>query len=290
MRAFTLALPLLAAVLATPGAAAGAEPQDTVLRTGIVPDSPPFVVAGRDGGLTGFSVELFRAIAAFMKRDVAFRAGPLPELTEALAHHEVDVLAGPIRATPERAEELLFTEGYLWSEFQFGSGPGGQKISRLGDLRGKRLAVRAGSDYAEWAARNAGKIGFSMVEQPSLKAAFDAVLQGRADVVLTGSPALGAAANGSPPFEAGLSLPETKTHDSAAVARANVELRDEVEDALTCLKENGTVARLAKSWLGVQAAPEDLENMVVPGYGVPGLSGYDSKVHTVRCAHGDGGR
>ena len=61
------------------------------------------------------------------------------------------------------------------------------------------------------------------------------------------------------------------------------QVRDEIEEALRCLKQDGTVARLAKTWLGTTPGPEDLENLVIPGYGVPGLAGYDPKPHKPRC-------
>jgi polar amino acid transport system substrate-binding protein len=60
-------------------------------------------------------------------------------------------------------------------------------------------------------------------------------------------------------------------------------LRDEIEDALTCLKLDGTVARLSKTWIGSEPDQEDLQRMVVPGTGVPGLSGYDPKPRKTHC-------
>jgi polar amino acid transport system substrate-binding protein len=71
--------------------------------------------------------------------------------------------------------------------------------------------------------------------------------------------------------------------DAASVARTDVELRDEIEDAMTCLKQDGTVARLSKRWLGEEPDQEDLQRMVVPGYGVPGLTGYDPKPRKTHC-------
>jgi len=280
MRALMAGL-LLAALLAPAvlHQAAAAEP---ALRAGVVPDTPPFIETGKGGQLTGFSVALFRAIAAEMKRDIAFTAAPLPDLIEDISAGKLDVLTGPVLATPERATELLFIEGYVWSEYQFGSRPG-QTVAGLADLRGKHLAVQSGSDYAGWADRNAEKLGFTIVPQPSLAAVFEAVRRGQADVSLTGSASLRAAADGHSGIAAGFSLPETKTHDSAAVAQTNVELRDEIEDALRCLKQSGAVARLAEQWLHATPGPEDLENMVIPGYGVPDLAGFDPKPRKSHC-------
>lgn len=275
MRALTAGL-LLAALLARPSAAAEAP-----LRAGVVPDMPPFVQKDATGELTGFSVALFRAIAAEMKRDITFTTAPMPQLMEDLNAGRLDVLPGPIPATPERASELLFIEGFVWSEYQFGSRPG-DMVGGLDNLRGKRLAVEADSEYAGWAERQAAKLGFTMVPEPTLAAVFDAVRHGQADASLTGSPALRAAAIGGS-LHAGLSLPETRTHDSPAVAETGVELRDEIEDALRCLKQTGAVARLSQQWLHADAGPEDLENMVIPGYGVPDLAGFDPKPRKSHC-------
>ena len=116
-----------------------------------------------------------------------------------------------------------------------------------------------------------------------LRAVFNAVRDGRADASLTASASLRATGAGPGAVQAGFSLPETRTHVSAAVAETGVELRDEVEDALRCLKQNGTVAKLSAQWLGAQPGPEDLENMVVPGYGVPDLAGFDPKPRKSHC-------
>jgi len=270
---------VLVALLFGLSTASAAEP---ALRAGVVPDSPPFVLADRTGHLTGFSVALIQAIGARLKRDVVFTEAPLPALFAGLADGKLDVLPGPVQATPERAADMLFTEGYLWSEYQFGTAPG-IKLATLGDLRGKRLAVHEGSDYAEWAQRSGGRLGFVAVPQPTLAAVFEAVRSGRADASLTSSSALRAATAGHSKLTAALALPETRTHESLAVAESAVELRDEIEEALRCLKQSGAVARLSAIWLGSKPGPEDLENLVIPGYGVPGLAGYDPKQHKPRC-------
>ncbi len=259
-----------------------AQADEPPLRAGVPDNAAPFVIKAADGKLTGFVVELFRLIAQRMQRGIVFIPAPQPALFEGLAHGTYDLLPGPINATPDRASEVLLTEGYLWSEFRFGS-RAGEKVARLEDLRGRRLAVRAGSIYADWADRNASRYGFTVLPAATALAAAKAVLTHEADASLTGSPVQQYAEWHEKGFVAGLALPETRTHESAAVRRADVELRDEVEDALRCLKLNGTVARLAKEWLGHEPDAEDLENLVVPGYGVPGLAGYDPKPKKARC-------
>jgi polar amino acid transport system substrate-binding protein len=271
------ALLILACALASPAAA-----EEPPLRAGVTDNGPPFVLNGPDGKLTGFVIELFQMIADRMQRGIVFTTAPQHALFEGLDHGDYDLLPGPINATPDRAAQVLLTEGYLWSEYRFGS-RAAEPVTRLEDLHGRRLAVRAGSIYADWANRNARRYGFTVLPTGSGLEAALAVLAHEADASLSGSPVQAYAEWHEKGFAAGLSLPETRTHESAAVRRADVELRDELEDALRCLKLNGTVARLSTKWLGHEPDAEDLENLVVPGYGVPGLAGYDPKPKKARC-------
>ena len=277
MRALALAALLTAATLQT------ATADEPALRAGIVPGSPPFVVSDAADHLSGFTIDLFRAIAARLKRPVEFTPAPLPALIAELGAGRLDVLAGPIHATPERSSEMLFTEGYMWSQYQFGTHHG-LSITKPADLRGKRLAVQAGTEYAEWAELNAPKDGFAVEKLATLAQVLAAVRSGAADACLSDSPGLMAAAHDQDSLQASLDLPETRVQDAAAVATTNVELRDEIEDALVCLKRDGTVARLSKTWFGEEPGEEDLQTMVVPGYGVPGLTGYDPKPRKTHCA------
>jgi polar amino acid transport system substrate-binding protein len=156
-------------------------------------------------------------------------------------------------------------------------------IRTLADLRGKRLAVQSGTEYAEWAELNAPKYGFAIEKLPTLTQVLAAIRSGAADACLSDSPGLEAAAHDHDSLEAGLALPETRVQDAAAVSRTDVEVRDEIEDAMTCLKQDGTVARLSERWFGKDPDQEDLQRMVVPGYGVPGLTGYDPKPRKTHC-------
>ncbi len=255
---------------------------DPPLRAGVLDDAPPYILHGAHNELTGFTVELFRLIAARMGRDIVFSTAPMPALYHGLAHGDYDVLPGPVEATPERSGQMLLLQGYAWSEYSFGARASAH-LAALADLRGKRLAVRAGSQYADWATRNAQRYGFTILPVGSSAAAAQAVLGGQADASLSGSPVQFYVAAHDAGFAPAFSLPETRTHQSAAVRLSEPELRDEMEDALRCLKMNGTVARLSKKWFGRDPDAEDLENLVVPGYGVPGLAGYDPKSRKIHC-------
>jgi len=276
-------LPVVAALTwCTAAAAAQMTPAEPPLQAGVAAGSPPFVIQPERGPLTGFTVELFRALAGRLKREIVFTAVPPDELVADLEARRFDLLPGPIDATPEAASHLLFTEGYVASDYAFGS-RAAQPIRQFADLHGRRLAVVAHSPFAEWAERNAARYGFTVQGLATQAEVLGALTAGTADATLTGSPVVDSAAAHDHAIAAGLSLPETRTQGSAAFRKRDSELRDEVEDALRCMKEDGTVAHLANVWLGTNPGDEDIEKLSMPGNGVPGLSGFDPKTPKSRC-------
>jgi polar amino acid transport system substrate-binding protein len=266
----------------TTAGAAQMTPVEPPLQAGVAEGSPPFVIQPERGPLTGFTVELFRAIAGRLKREIVFTAVPPDELVHDLEARRFDLLPGPIDATPEAAAHLLFTEGYVASDYEFGS-RADQPIRDFADLHGRRLAVVAQSPYAGWAERNAVRYGFMVQALATQSDVLGALTARTADATLTGSPIVESAAAHDHAIAAGLALPETRTQGSAAFRKRDSEMRDEVEDALRCLKEDGTVAHLANVWLGTDPGDEDIEKLPMPGYGVPGLSGFDPKTPKTRC-------
>ena len=56
-----------------------------------------------------------------------------------------------------------------------------------------------------------------------------------------------------------------------------------VEEALECLKLDGTIAALSEKWFGVTPAAGSAAVTVYDGYGVPGREGHDPSAHTPNC-------
>ncbi len=60
-------------------------------------------------------------------------------------------------------------------------------------------------------------------------------------------------------------------------------LRNQIQDALDCMKQDGSLARLSEKWFGAAPSADALERTVTPGYGVPGMPGYDPTPHALSC-------
>lgn len=277
MRSFAFAL-----LLATPLFAGAAQAQQP-LRTAVDGTFAPHAFPKLDGGVQGFNVDLFTAVAKKMGRPITIDSASFSGLVPALNAGRYDFLAAPVTVTPERAENLLFTEGYLYTEYQFGIRKGSAPIKSLEDLRGKAIAVNKGSAYDAWAQKNAATYGFTAQTFDSQPDAVQAVIAGRVYATLGGNTTIRYAATRAPLLVPDFSIKETRAHWAAPLRKDNAELRKAIENALECLKKDGTVATLSEKWFGVKPGADDAENTVFPGYGVPGLPGYDATEHTPDC-------
>ena len=49
------------------------------------------------------------------------------------------------------------------------------------------------------------------------------------------------------------------------------------------MKKEGTIAKLSEKWFGRKPPPDGLEVVITPGYGPPGMPGYDPTPHELHC-------
>jgi polar amino acid transport system substrate-binding protein len=268
-----------AAVLATatPGAA------DAPLRCAVDGTFAPHAMPKLGGGIEGFNVDLFTEVARRMGRQIIIESASFAGLIPAMNAGRYDFLCAPTTATPERAQNMLFTEGYLYTAYQFGIRRGSAPLKSLEDLRGKTISVNKGSIYDTWAQANAARYGFTVQAYDTNTDAVQAVVSGRAYANLAGTTVIKFAATRSPQFVPDLLLKETRAHWAAPFPLQSVALRNEVDRVIECMKKDGTIARLSEKWFGVKPEADDAENIVFPGSGVPGLPGYDPTPHTAPC-------
>ena len=64
---------------------------------------------------------------------------------------------------------------------------------------------------------------------------------------------------------------------------ALIQRQGELQDALDCMKKDGTMAKFYEKWFNKKPAADDLAVVITPGYGVPGMPGYDPTPHELKC-------
>ncbi len=254
------------------------------LRTGVDGTFAPHAMPKLGGGgIEGFQIDLFTEAARRMKREITIESTSFSGLIPGLMSGRYDFIAAPTTVTKERAENMLFTSGYLWTAFQFGIKKGAAPIKSWEDLKGKAVSVNKGTPYETLSKQMGEKIGFTVQVYDTQPDATQAVLSGRAYATLGGNTVIKYTASKNPQFVADLVLTESKAHWAAPFRKDSVALRNQMQDALDCMKKDGTIAKLSEKWFGAAPAADDLENTITPGYGVPGMPSYDPTPHALTC-------
>jgi polar amino acid transport system substrate-binding protein len=254
------------------------------LRTGIDATFAPHAFPNLSGGgYQGFNIDLNDEFSKRLKRKILVDYTQYSGLIPAMQAGTYDFLIAPTTVTKERAEAMLFTEGYLNTDFQFLIKKGAPKIDKLEDLKGKTVSVNKGSAYDSWARDLEGKIGWKVESFGTQTDAVQAVLAGRADANVAGNTAVAWAAKSNPQLELSY-LYSTGLFWAAPLRKDSAALRNTLDVAIECMKLDGTIAKLHEKWFGVPAPAGSAAVTVFPGYGVPGMPGYDPTPHTPSCS------
>jgi len=256
--------------------------QDKPLRTGIDGTFPPHAFPKPGGGLQGFNIDLFTEVAKRMHREITIDGASFSTLIPGMQSGRYDFLAAPTTVTKERSENMLFTAGYLWTYYQFGIKKGSTPLKGWADLKGKAVAVNKGTPYETISKAKGTEFGFDVQAYDSQSDAVQAVLSGRAYATFVGNTSVQYVAKQNPMFVADLALKDEKLHWAAPVPKDNPKLRAQLQDALDCMKKDGSLAKLYEKWIG-PSEPDGLERTITPGYGVPGMPGYDPTPHELHC-------
>ena len=253
-----------------------------VYRTAVDGTFAPHAMPKLSGGIEGFNVDLADAISHQLDKKITVDAAQFSGLVPALQAGTYDFLIAPVTVTRERAENMLFTEGYLNTDFQFITKRDAPDVARLEDLKGKVISVNKGSAYDSWARGLEEKIGWKVESFGTQTDAVQAVLSGRADANVAGNTVIQWAARNNPQIKLSY-LYSTGLVWAIALRKDSSALRNALDVALECLKTDGTIAKLHEKWFGTKPAPGSAAVTAFAGYGVPDMPGYDATPHQAAC-------
>src|SRR5260221_6088765 len=130
------------------------------IRTGIDATFAPHAMPKAGGGLEGFNIDLANDLARRMGRPITIDGTEFSALIPGMNAKKYDFLIAPTTVTPERAKAMLFSEGYMETDYMFLQKKADKNIKGLEDLKGKTITVNKGSPYETWTKANADKYGF----------------------------------------------------------------------------------------------------------------------------------
>jgi polar amino acid transport system substrate-binding protein len=123
-----------------------------------------------NGQMTGFDVELIKAIAAKLGLTPEFRAQDFSGLLPSVSNQQIDIAAGSISITTDRLKMVDFTEGYLTGWLSVATLPDSPITSDKASVKDKRIGVIQGTIEDTYAASYLP--GAQIVRFPNLNAGF----------------------------------------------------------------------------------------------------------------------
>ncbi|SHM28266.1 amino acid ABC transporter substrate-binding protein [Roseibium suaedae] len=241
-------LSLAAAALAL-GASVQAQAEET-LRVGMSGGYFPFTFT-KAGELQGFEVDVLNAVGKETGLKVEFVTMSFSGLIGALEAGRIDTVANQITITPEREKKFSFTQAYVIDGAQVVVKKGNEEtIKGPEDLKGKTVAVNLGSNFEEllknlpYASEINIKTYDTGIEQDVALGRADAFVMDRvSSAQVIKESRLPLALAGKPFSRIENAMPFRKDEQ-------DVKLRDEVDAALTKLRENGTLTEISQKWFG----------------------------------------
>lgn len=218
---------------------------------------PPFEYYNDTFQIDGFDPALMRALAEQLGLKVVFKDIAFDGMGNALALGQIDAAISAITMTPARAAIVDFTNPYFASTEGYLVRPDAaiKPLTSTDSLQGLRIGVERGTVYENWMRANLVEPGIiksqDLILYTTLDKAVNDLNQQRIDVVITDLLAAQAEAK-----KFGLTVASEGLFNqeyALAVRRDSVELRQNLNQALDTLQQNGTLAKLAEQYLELTA-------------------------------------
>ena len=221
-----------------------------VLRVGTEGTYSPF--SYHDPGtnqLTGYDIEVITAVAGKLGARPEFVEAPFDALFASLVSNRFDVVANQVTKNAEREAKYALSAPYTVSDGVIITRTDDTSISGLSDLQGKTTAQSSTSNWAQVAKDAGAKVeaveGFTQ--------AVTLVKQGRVDATVNDN--LAALQYFKTTSDNDVKI-AAKTGDTSeqvfALRQDDGALRDAINDALTQLRDDGTLASISTKYFGTR--------------------------------------
>lgn len=242
----------------------------------------PHAMPTMDGGVEGFNVDLATEIGVRLGAEMEIVATQWSGILPGLQAGTYDFVVAPTTITEERAGNLLFSEGYLNTDFQFVVANNAEDVTDLSGFAGKTIAVNKGSAYDSWARELSADVGWTVESYGTNTDAVQAVVSGRAFANVAGNTVSAWAAQKNPAIKLSY-LHTTGKVWGMPFRKGDEELRATVEAVIECMKIDGSIAQLHKKWFGTDPAEGSAAITALPGFGEPGFDGFIADDRVPSC-------
>ena len=221
-----------------------------VLKVGTEGTYTPFSYQGPDGQLTGYDVDVIRAVGDKLGVSVEFTQTPWDSIFAGLEAKRYDLVANQVTVNDERTQKYDLSTPYTYSEGVIVTRADDNSITSLADLNGKTTAQSATSNWAQ-VARDAGA---NVESVEGFVQAITLLKDGRVDATVNDN--LAVAEYQKQTSDTGVKVAgETgDTSEQAFAARKDSGLMPDIDKALDELRADGTLAQISQKYFGTDVS------------------------------------
>jgi cystine transport system substrate-binding protein len=203
-------------------------------------------------GLTGFDVEIGRAIAQRMGVKAEFVEGNWDGLIAGLDARRYDAVMNEVGVTDARKAKFDFSDAYIVSHPAIVVGSDNTTIKSFDDLKGRKCAEMLTSNYGQIVRDHSG----DLVPVQGLSEAISLVTSGRAEATVNDSLSFLDFKKHQPDAKVKIAFIDTSAGVPSAVLirKGNPQLQAAINKALADLKADGGYARIYEKYFGKDGA------------------------------------
>ena len=259
-----LAVALLATVALMAPVALVASPAFAVepLNVGAYPANPPWEYKAADGHFEGFEVDVVNDVAKRLSTTATIQDYGFQALFAGVSSGRIAMAISSITITPERLKNQAFTQPYYDSDGAILT-KADSAVASMEALKGKTLGVIASSSGEAFLKKNGEAMGVTDVKSyNSQDNLMLDVKTGRIDGGVGEVAGFEYAMSKSPGYKIAVRIP-TGEH-FAIMMKKGSPLLQPVNDAISAMKQDGTLASIHKKWFGTDAVAGSSTVTVMP--------------------------
>ena len=206
---------------------------------------PPFNYYDESNQLIGYDIDIIKEIADRMDIELKLISVPWVDIFEELKNKEVDLIIAAITITPERAQEMLFTDSYFKTGQAIVIKQSNTDIQGPEDLADKKVGTQVGTTSTEEAIKYADNIKFITYNEGT--SAISDLKKEIIDATVMDFEAANQIVkeDGELKIVGGLLSEE---YYGIAMNRENIALMERINKILKEMEEDGTITKLEDKW------------------------------------------
>ena len=220
--------------------------QKKVLKVGLDSAAPfPMHSDYNSEKFEGFEVDLMNAITKELDLKVEYEVSLWSNILEKLFKGELDLICSAVTVTASRRHILEFSNPYL--HFRLCAVVNQEdSLKTLSDFKNKTIGIREATEAEKYVHVNFPSN--NMVHAETNKELYRKLQAGKIDMLIDDSPIAGGFLQNNKRLKVGMFLPETDSQYAIAMKKGDVKLKEQFDNVLSLLKENGVYQTIYKKW------------------------------------------